>query len=486
MARSSYLLCLLFAVLISGGCSLMPRELNLTPLWFHRLDGNGELLEWDAAWPILHYERTADGGDDFRVRPFYRRVTEPSPALPEDEAVEHQFLVPLGRVKSYPDETSARLFPLWSWRSRVNDDGERDVDWYLLFPFVWGGYSADDRENYFAVFPFYADIPEFLTYDRWRTVLFPLWVSMDKSGHHYDSVLWPFIGWSNCAEGRHRWLRILPFYGHNVEEGVFDRRFLLWPFFAWSTENEDGRSGPVDSYWFWPLVGWRSGADTTGWMALWPFFQSTSKRDHFFVLTLFWPLWRYYWNRAEDNVTQWWFWPFVSHVESDDQRAWTFLWPLMWFREYDDPEGTNSQQWVLPFFWRIVKDRRDGPREEHVKLWPIAHSTVETDADGTVLRSNWSALSPFPLRNSSATGIEEAYGWLWQLARGVQRAPDDRAVDVVGRLYTHRSRSDGTTASVPLLFNYEQDERGERTLRLFQFLPIPLGSASQDDDGGTE
>ena len=92
------------------------------------------------------------------------RATE----LPEDEAVEHQFLWPLGRVKSYPDETHGAAVPAVELPHRAERGrATRDVDWYLLFPFLWGGYSADDRENYFALFPLYADIPQFLTYDRW-------------------------------------------------------------------------------------------------------------------------------------------------------------------------------------------------------------------------------------------------------------------------------------------------------------------------------
>src|SRR6185295_495702 len=46
------------AALWLPGCALMPAELNLTPLWFHRLDEDGKLLEFDALWPIVHYERT--------------------------------------------------------------------------------------------------------------------------------------------------------------------------------------------------------------------------------------------------------------------------------------------------------------------------------------------------------------------------------------------------------------------------------------------
>jgi hypothetical protein len=457
----------------------MPRELNLTPIWFHRMDANGELLEWDCAWPILHYERTAEGGDDFRVRPFYRRVTEPQP---EVQAVEHQFLWPLGRIRHYPEETSARLFPLWSWRSRPNEDGERDVDWYALFPLLWGGWSADARENYFALFPLWADIPEFLTYDRFRTLLFPLFVSVDKGGHRHHLVLWPLIGWSNCAEGEHSWFRVLPFYGHDIEANRFDRRFALWPFLTWSTENEDTEGGAVRSFSLWPLFGIRSGAQVAGWHVLWPLFQYTHKQEHFLTLTLLWPFFRYHWNRVDQNLKQWWLWPFYSRVTSDDQDAWTALWPLIWWRRYDDVDGRTDQHWVLPFFWRIRQDRKDGSGEHHWHAWPLLHHTAAHDVDGRRSRGEWSLLSPLPWRDGLAYGVQEAYGWLWELARGVQRSHDDDAVDVLGRTYTSRSRNDGTTASMPFLFNYERLANGERTLRLLQFLPIPLGSSSSTVD----
>jgi hypothetical protein len=489
MARRSRILSLsLFALaaLASAGCSILPRELNLAPVWFHRTDEHGEVLEWDCLWPILHYERTEQGGDDFRIRPFYRRVTEPNVELPADDAVEHQFLWPLGRVRSYPEETSSRLWPLWSWRSRPNQDGVRDVDWYLLFPFVWGGTSADGREDYFAVLPFYADIPQFLTYDRFRALLFPLYVSVDKGGHRHHLFLWPFIGTSSCAENGHRWFRVLPFYGHDIEPGRHDRRFVFWPFFAWSSENEDAKNGPVRSYWFWPFFGWRHGPATTGWMALWPFFQSMSHEQRLYVLTLFWPIFRYHENVQADNLVQWWVWPLVGRVTSDDQNAWTFLWPLMWFRAYDDPDGRNEQQWVLPFWWRVVKTTKDGERERFVKLWPLAHDTKRTGKDGEPIRGDWSVPSPFPWRDGNAYGVEEAYGWLWQWLHGVRRGPDDTAFAVLGRLFTTRSTKTQTTASVPLLFNYEQDGSGARTLRLFQFLPIPLGrsgTAAPDPEG---
>ena len=480
MAPSSQHLIVALLCIMSGGCSLMPRELNLTPIWFHRMDAEGNLLEWDAAWPILHYERTTAGGDDFRVRPLYRRLTHPSPEFPEDEATEHQFLWPFGRVQSYPNQTHARVFPLASWRRAFDENGVQETDWYLLFPFLWGGSSEDGEEDYFAFLPFYADIPEFLSYTRFRTILFPLWVGLEKNDHHHQLVLWPFIGWSNCPEGTHSWFRVLPFYSHDIEAGRHERRSILWPLFSWSDENLDAQSGPVHSFIFWPFFGWRSGPSVNGWTVLWPLFSSQSKRDQFFLLNVLWPFFRYYWNRLEDDVTAWWIWPLFSRTHSDDQDTWAALWPLIWWQHYRDPDGTHDQQWVLPFFWRIARDNEDGSKERHVKLWPLAHSTAKVDENGRPQLADWSLFSPLLGHKGLMYGMQEAYGFLWELVRGVRRTPDDSAVDVVGRVYTQRSRPDGTTASVPFLFNYEQDETGARTLRLFQFLPIPLGSGSED------
>ncbi len=464
--------------LLLTGCALMPAELNLTPLWFHRLDEHGELLEMDALWPIVHYERTPEGGDDFRIRPLYRRVTEP-----EAEVVEHQFLWPLGRVRSDPQESSQRLFPLWSWRSRENQDGQRDVDWYALFPLLWGGGNERGDEDYFAFLPFYADIPQFLAYDRFRAFLFPCYVALDKEGHHHTLLLWPLIGFSDCAEGGHDWFRVLPFYGHDIDPGRHDRRFLLWPFFSWGTENQDA-ADPMSTFWFWPFFGIKSARESGGLAVLWPMFEENwftkeapdRPSTHAFRLNVLWPLFHYFESSIEDHLTQWWLWPFVGHAHSDDQDSWSFLWPLIWWRRYDDPGSHTAQEWVLPLFWHVRQDFTDGSSDDFAKLWPFVHRTVHRDAEGRRTGGDWSLLSPMPWRNLNGLGYEESYGFLWQLAVGRQRAADDHSVDVLGRAYTRRTRGDRTTASVPFLFNYESDRSGA-VLRLFQVLPIGLGGS---------
>ena len=77
---------------------------------------------------------------------------------------------------------------------RLNEEGLRETDWNLAL-LLWGGSSEDGSEDYFAFIPFYADIPDFLTYDRFQIHLFPLHVGLEKGDNTSHIFLWPLIGW---------------------------------------------------------------------------------------------------------------------------------------------------------------------------------------------------------------------------------------------------------------------------------------------------
>jgi hypothetical protein len=463
----------LLSVLL-GGCALFPREFNLSPLWFHRVDEHGELLEMDCLWPIIHYERTAEGGDDFRIRPLYRRFTEP--AL---KATEHQFLWPFGRARYDDEESAYRLFPLWSWRDHRDEKGDHDVDWYLLFPFIWGGRNDARDENYFAVLPFYADIPQFLTYDRFRTILFPLWVRLDKNGHRHSMVLWPFIGFSSCAV-EHSWFHVFPLYAQDVKPGQFERRWLFWPFLGYGRENLDS-DDPVTTFWLWPLFGLRQSRDVSGWSFLWPFFEKTSWRDSYYKLNLFWPFFHYYANKLEDDIVQWWVFPLIGHTVSTGQRAWTLLWPLIWLRQYDDPFSQSRQQFLVPLFWHLhFNDYTSGTESDSTDLYPLVHRRTVRNRDNQLIAGEWTMPSLWPYHQGAGAGFAENYGVFWELFAGRRRSATDDSLDVAGRLFTTRSRGDVVQTSVPWLFNYERAPDGSSTLRLLQILPIHFGAAAAE------
>ncbi|MEM7202775.1 MAG: hypothetical protein AAF628_21100 [Planctomycetota bacterium] len=453
------------AVAALGGCAALPSELNLSPLYRHRLDEDGSLRQLDVLWPFFFWRRTDDGGVDFRVRPFYRYVTDGTAAPDADE---HQFLAPLGRVRHAHGETLSRLFPLWFFKAREDDEGLRETDWNAAL-LLWGGTREDGEENYFAFLPFYADIPDFLTYDRFQTHLFPLHVALEKNGSRSHQFLWPLIGFGSNEAGDKRWHRALPFYAANVDEGRYERYSALWPFVHWGYENLD-TADPIQRFFLFPLFGRQTSDKIDAWTALWPLFSKIAIQDRLLKLDVLWPIFRYHRDESEFvQLNQWWVWPLIGRTETPTQRAWNFLWPLIWLREYDDPESHLAQTWVLPFYWSSTREHDDGGCDDYVKVWPLMHHEDTRDESG-----EWSTLSPWFWRRGNSAGVDEAYDWLWTLAHR-EWSPRGDAFDLAAHLYTTEKRDGRRQTSVPFLFNYESDASGA-TLRLFQFLPISLGA----------
>lgn len=482
-----WLACLSLCLSLSS-CAWLPHEFNLSPFYRQRLAEDGTVLELDVLWPIVHYETTPAGGTDFRVRPFYRRVTEPAAdpdavLTPSDgfpssgvAATEHQFAWPLGRVRTDAEETHSRFFPLWWHRARSNDLGLRETDWYLLFPFFWGGSREDGQENYFGMFPLYADFPDFLTYERFRVIAWPLYTGLEKQGWATHIFAWPFIAYASHPE-RGFSHRVLPFYSYRSTDTDY-RVSLAYPFIHWGEENLH-TDNPVAHAWLWPLIGhrWNTGGPAStpvsSWSFLWPFFQYVSIGDRLTKVDAFWPIFRYHHDRSESTpLWQWWVWPLIGRTITDDQWAWNLLWPLIWLRTYEDPGfGTQTQSWFLPVYWSVDRERPDETRDKYDQIWPFWHRS--SDLDGA--SGDWNVLSPWPYRAGNAYGFAEAYDWFWTLLEGRQRSPEDHSVEAWANVYTSRTRGSKTQTSVPFLFNYESDEEGG-VLRLFQFIPISFGS----------
>ena len=452
---------ILLAGIVNGGCSLLPDEFNLSPLYRHRLDRDGSVREMDVLWPIFHYRKTPDGGSDFRIRPLFRHVAHADP----EAGTESQFLVPLGRVRTVRDETLARLLPIWRYKSRTDDEGLHETDWFFAL-LLWGGTREDGEESYFAFLPFYADIPDFLTYDRFQAHLFPLHVRLEKAGLVSHIFLWPLAGFGSDESGERSWHRVLPLYSVAVEKQRYERYSALWPFVSWGSERLDSED-PIGRYFVFPLWGrqWSENDRVDAWTVLWPLFQKMAIKDRMLKLDVLWPLFRYHSDEAT-GLRQWWLWPLFGSTQTPDQRAWTALWPLIWFRTYDDPDGTQTQDWVLPFYWRIHRDRKDGSEDDFIKIWPLWDREQLHDGSGS-----WKVASPWPWRRGNAAGVEELYGWLWTLAEG-EHTPKSSSMALTANLYTTAQREGRRQTSVPFLFNYEGGPGGG-TLRLFQFLPIP-------------
>jgi hypothetical protein len=459
------------------GCTWLPAEFNLSPVYRHRLDERGAVLELDVLWPIVHYERTPDGGDDFRIRPLYRRVTEPVTDIVGQAAVEHQFLWPLGRVRADEIENRNRFFPLWWYTSRLDYDGQRDIDWYALFPFFWGGHRADDNENYLGVFPFWVDFRDFLVYDRLKFVLWPLYTRTEKDGRVGNLVLWPFIGWGSGPDG-YRWDRFLPLWSFATGPR-YHRWSVLWPFFSWGTEGLDTER-PAHHFMFWPFYGRKWGRGIRGWTALWPFFQDLEIEGRTRKVDIFWPFLRFEEDRSGATpLLRWWFWPLVSRTLTDVQSSWVFLWPLFWWGRYSDPDAERERFRFVPFYTHSRVKGIDGKERDDLMVWPWAYRSW-TARHGEHSEGQWWYPAPWPWTRGNAYGVREHYAWMWTVAEGQRRGPDDVSMHLTANLFTTRDRGARRSMSVPFLFSYDADEE-DGTVWLFQFLPIPVGGRSTEE-----
>ena len=480
-ARLVSALAAMTTLLACTSCTWLPHEFNLSPVYRQRLAEDGTPLEVDALWPLLHYELTEDGGHDFRVRPLYRRVTEPDQRdFVDRPAVEHQFLYPLGRVRTDAEQQTARLFPLAWWRGRTDDLGQRETDWYALFPLIWGGSRADGPETYGGVFPLFADLPDFLAYERLTFVLWPLYTRTERFGRTGHVFLWPFAGFGSGPDG-YRWHRFLPLWSF-ADERSRRYRSILYPIFVWGTENLDS-DDPVDRFWFWPLFGWQGGRRAHGLTLLFPLVQYLCIEGRSVQWDVLWPLFRYENDHNEFTpLYRWWFWPLVARTLTDRQSAWSFLWPLIWLQQYRDPEDTEQRSVVVPFLWSTKKQRRDGGEESFFRFWPLFEGSDAIGPDGRVERSSARFLAPWFWTGSNAAGVDEAYDFLWTLwERTANGGGDTERIRTMADLYSSRRDGDRFQASVPWLFSYEGD-REAGTLRLFNFLPIPWSGTDQDGE----
>lgn len=473
ISRKAYAL-LLLAALASQGCRMMPPELNLGPLYRHRIAPSGEVAVMDVLWPIIHYESLPEGGYDFRVRPLYRKVHHEA-----RRAEEHQFLFPLGRAASDPEESSFRLFPLAWWRQHRDERDQEDIDWYFLFPLFWGGRS-ESGEDYFAFFPLLGRIPEFLSYDEVGWFLFPLRVWSEKGRAHTRSVLWPLAGtgWGD-AEGDASWWRVLPFFAASDKPGERWHCAYLWPLFSHGEENLGGRD--PRSYWFlFPLFGRSRGSVSASWTLLWPFFRSESINPESTRWDGPWPLFRYVDETAPgpsgepERFRQWWLAPFYAATDSERQWARVVLFPLIWLRDYHDQAIDTWGTYVLPFFWSTGSRRAGGYERRLTRLFPLL--AVEGDSEGGhAVRLP----DPIPWSLDQGEGYREFFDFLWNLYTRRRRG-DRVSVATPANLLCHDIVGGTTTWSIPFLFHTEHRAGGPMTLRLLHLFPIRIGGAARD------
>jgi hypothetical protein len=178
---------------------------------------NLELLHPLAEW------RSRPERSSLRLTPFADRSVRFEPEAREPEAREPEAREPEAREPEARELEASELAAEGSGRDR----------WTVGLAF---GGRTGEGERYGGLFPLAGVAKQRFGRERIEFLLFPLFGrSRDRHGFVRTHVLWPFFSFGKGG-GRSLW-RIWPFYGRDVREGEWDRRFALWPFLHWRTER---------------------------------------------------------------------------------------------------------------------------------------------------------------------------------------------------------------------------------------------------------
>ena len=482
-------LVMLCALCALGGCAMGDRPGARTYAWpfydsYFSQDGTRTT---NAAGPVFHDTRRADGYTRTAVRPFYVYTSNPS-QFEEDRL----FFYPLARQRErerpgWPGrkETRFHLLPVAWWNDVSFAPGHRELD-YFFFPLVFGGESTIEG-SHFAVAPFGGNLKGVFGNDEVRFVMFPLYVETRRQGRVTYYMPFPIVRWG-YGPG-YRTYGVLPLFsrtevwreakdeitGGTKNVPVADRWTVLWPIFRYDRDRMD-RKYPRESVMVYPLFGYTSTAVTKNISALflynYPLFSYTrADLTNTTIIDAFWPVFRY---AKGDNFTQYRLWPLwdysTSKTAAGSSTAINVLWPLFWYYEDQLPEYTETRYTIFPIFFANFKRYLPEPdgtvrTKDLIRIWPLAK--YRKGLDDTV---TFEMLSIFPFDDDKFDATWGPYFKFFSVTAG----PNETRVQALFRLFNYEQDPHHIDLSVAPLFHWHVEKQAKDRL------PHPYGPQPGD------
>lgn len=451
--------------------------------------------------PLLLSGRSPDGAVEIAAfRPlFFWREDRPEMRL------EWEVLYPLMSYTRTEQDREFQMLQLLNFRQEGSRPQERE-ERFDLFPFYLSG-KTESGEQYRALMPFGGRALNRLGQDELEFVLFPLYARFVKGGVETRYFPWPVI--SLTRGEKHSGFRIVPLYGEETKEGVFEKRFVLWPLFLSQKTGLDG-DNPEEIVSVLPLLVARRSKARDSTTILWPLFTYTQDREIQYEEWDFpWPLIKV--ARGETrNITR--FLPLFSveervlrnefllrELKSTDLMV---LFPLYIRSQEEVPGSVKVRDRVL---WWVYSDTREEGRDgsaRRVDAWPFFRYT--RDREGAIEFQTPALLEAFmpgdrkiersysPLwavytyrRNPEG---DQVWSLLWNLVRH-EESRGGRIVEILGPVLIYRERGEETRLSLlGGLFEY-QVSQSTRSVRLFKgpvftWEPVRQPVAALDATGG--
>lgn len=302
-------------------------EIKLWPLFKYQSAASGE-RRLDLLGPLFTYE-TGPERYELSLRPLFSLTHGP-------RVDERQFtiLYPVWISRWDQEQSKHSLLILVNYRSEPARRPDQPDRRFTIFPLVFYR-SSRTLGSSLSVLPFYANVRDFLGYERVQMLLFPFYLRLQE----------PLVA--------RTWMPF-PFYGRTT--GTLGRGVRVWPFYGWEQVGEESRFQYI----------------------MWPFYItqeryfSRPERERRLVVVPF-----YSHTESPKVESRSYVGPFFTHTIDHVQHTdtWGFPWPL-WVSQRDTNTGERTSLRLTPFY----ENTRAGTVHRHFILWPV-YRWLTQDAD---------------------------------------------------------------------------------------------------------
>ena len=396
-----------------------------------------------ALGPFYEHAVATNGETALAVRPFYGAVKSSN-----ETRRTYDIVWPIAQRRYFADQSESRFLIFMSYHHELsNTNNGRHRLW--LLPFWYSGIDVHGS-NYWALFPVYGSIHEFIGRDTIDFTLWPIRSTSTLNDLHTSNWMWPFYSKTTTTDDHIYRHRLFPFFAYSHTRGSFTKRSVMWPLWTSVKYEYPGEHG--GGWILWPVCGrMNTDMEKTLWIVP-PFFRFTTgkKLDRYYCP---WPFVQIERGIDENKTYIWPFWG-RKHVGTVDSTF--YLWPFIW-NDYMERGWYRDHLFMIAPIYRhyvtIMKGEKGAPSfttEHQEKIWPVFNYRHKDGA------SQFHLLDLWPLAENSHADLNWAPFWTVYGRTWLGKDLDSR---LLGGMYRHQRRGDEANyVSVFPLFTWRRDD----------------------------
>ena len=353
------------------------------------------------------------------------------------------FIWPFSAYRKSQDYHRSYFLTIFYSNKKISDP--ESARYFYIMPFWFQGKSVKG-EKFKGLFPVWGSVHDFISYDKIKFRVFPIYSEAHKKDMVSKSWLWPFITHANSPKETKR--RYFPFYSKVVRKGSHETGFVLWPFYHHGKSVREGNKGSW--YLLWPFYGRINYEKIQSRTVLWPFYMKRTTPNE----ELLHAPWPFYQKRKSLKggvlKTKLSYWPFYEIYKTPESEKKHYLWPFITKFKSEVKNRKIVRNYYLPFYWNYQESFHGVEKRNYKRVWPL-YSYEKTPE-----MSNFRFLALWP-GNSHPT-VERNWSPIWTLYSKYKKGENYRT-DVLWGAYQKYQVDDKKGISVFPLWDKHSDKQ---------------------------